>query len=119
MPCKEYDIYEVAIKDTIRIKFTPQIRTETGWENVTPVSTSAQLEEFAGIPIQTLTVLPLPDDEYAVDFYADDSIFDTAPDEPKIEANMEFYVAFYWTYTSNGNTIKKGKRATVKVVEVE
>ncbi len=112
---------EITYKDTRRYKFIPQIKNASGdWETVTPETTFAQLEDRnnSGVSLQDLVVINLGDNEYAVDFYADDSIFDETPSEQVIEPNKEFYLCFYWTYDASGTTINKSKRLLLKVVNI-
>lgn len=121
MLTKTLNPIEITYKDTIRYKFIPQIKNSNNeWETVTPDSTSAQLEsrDNPGVSLQDLSVFFLGDNEYAVDFYADDSIFDETPDEQIIEPNKEFYLCFYWTYNAIGTTINKSKRLLIKVVNI-
>jgi len=119
MRVKSIQPIEIALKDTKRCIFIPQIKVGTEWEVVTPDmgTIEAHIEIEAGSSIQQLPYYDLGGDEYAVDLYADDSIFDESPETPVIAVNEEFYLAFYWDYTYNGATIRNSKRRLIKIVQ--
>lgn len=119
MRVKKIEPIEIALKDTKRCIFTPQVKIGAEWQVVTPDSgtISAYLEDRPGNSLQELSYIDLGSDEYAVDFYADDSIFTISPEEGVIEVNKEFYLAFYWDYTTNGHTVKNSKRRLIKIVK--
>jgi len=104
----------ISIKDTYSLILTPEIKIGNDWVSITPDSYEAHLEEDAGTSLQELTVIDLGNNEYRIDFYADDSIFDIEPLEETIEVNKKFFVAFYWEYM----TVKKTERLQVRIVAV-
>jgi|AntAceMinimDraft_18_1070375.scaffolds.fasta_scaffold07625_11 hypothetical protein len=110
--------YVVPIKDTGVYEFTPQVKISGTWTSVTPDSYEAHLEKEPGTSLQELTVLDMGSNEYRAYFYADDSMFDTEPTEATIEINEEFFVAFYWEYTSGEHITKKTERLQVRIVAV-
>lgn len=116
MRCRTKNPTEISLKDSARYEFTPQKYVENEWVTATPVTTSAYLESEDREQLQELVVTPTLDGKFAVDFYADDSIFDVTPEDEIIIQNKEFYVTFYWTYDISGVTHEKSEPFLIKVV---
>jgi len=115
MRCTVKNPKELFYRDTARYEFTPQKYVDGEWETAIPSLTEAFLEAESREKLQELDVISVGTN-FAVDFYADDSIFDEEPDEQIIEPNKVFYITFYWEYNVGGKVYEKSEPFFIKVI---